>query len=154
GWGVVIAASAAFTYLTCSSDDNSSENSEDKNTNSEDTNGSTDSGLGGASEEGNESGDDSDATTVDDLIATSSKGEQTTGRSRLYERPGGIDEANKDFDNLSPSDVKDINNNRVTGRVGTLPDGRTVIVRDGSSDGRPTLEVQSGKNKIKFRYDE
>ncbi|HCL5075236.1 TPA: hypothetical protein N2F43_004634, partial [Salmonella enterica] len=115
--------------------------SEDKNTNSEDTNGSTDSGQGGASEEGNESGDDSDATTVDDLIATSSKGEQTTGRSRLYERPGGIDEANKDFDNLSPSDVKDINNNRVTGRVGTLPDGRTVIVRDGSSDGRPTLEV-------------
>lgn len=77
-----------------------------------------------------------------------------TGRSRLYERPGGIDEANKDLDNLSPSDVKDINNNRVTRRVGTLPDGRTVIVRDGSSDGRPTLEVQSGKNKIKFRYDE
>ncbi|ECD9444740.1 RHS repeat-associated core domain-containing protein, partial [Salmonella enterica subsp. salamae] len=31
GWGVVIAASAAFTYLTCSSDDNSSEDAENPN---------------------------------------------------------------------------------------------------------------------------
>ncbi|HFP7194857.1 TPA: RHS repeat-associated core domain-containing protein, partial [Salmonella enterica subsp. enterica serovar Enteritidis] len=153
GWAVVIAAAAAFTYLTCASGDDSTEDSEDSDAGYGEKGDSTDSGHGVSGAEDNESGSDSDATTVDDLIATSSKGEQTTGRSRLYERPGGIDEANKDFDNLSPSDVKDIDNNYVTGRVGTLPDGRTVIVRDGSSDGRPTLEVQSGKNKIKFRYD-
>ncbi|HFP7162769.1 TPA: RHS repeat-associated core domain-containing protein, partial [Salmonella enterica subsp. enterica serovar Enteritidis] len=151
GWAVVIAAAAAFTYLTCASGDDSTEDSEDSDAGYGEKGDSTDSGHGVSGAEDNESGSDSDATTVDDLIATSSKGEQTTGRSRLYERPGGIDEANKDFDNLSPSDVKDIDNNYVTGRVGTLPDGRTVIVRDGSSDGRPTLEVQSGKNKIKFR---
>ncbi|EAV4201637.1 RHS repeat protein [Salmonella enterica] len=153
GWAVVIAAAAAFTYLTCASGDDSTEDSEDSDAGYGEKGDSTDSGHGVSGAEDNESGSDSDATTVDDLIATSSKGDQTTGRSRLYERPGGIDEANKDFDNLSPSDVKDIDNNYVTGRVGTLPDGRTVIVRDGSSDGRPTLEVQSGKNKIKFRYD-
>ncbi|HGB8068126.1 TPA: RHS repeat-associated core domain-containing protein, partial [Salmonella enterica subsp. enterica serovar Enteritidis] len=147
GWAVVIAAAAAFTYLTCASGDDSTEDSEDSDAGYGEKGDSTDSGHGVSGAEDNESGSDSDATTVDDLIATSSKGEQTTGRSRLYERPGGIDEANKDFDNLSPSDVKDIDNNYVTGRVGTLPDGRTVIVRDGSSDGRPTLEVQSGKNK-------
>lgn len=35
-----------------------------------------------------------------------------------------------------------------------LPDGRTVVVRERSTDGRPNLELQSGKNRIKFRYDE
>ncbi|XRM16253.1 hypothetical protein PGT30_000375 [Yersinia intermedia] len=57
---------------------------------------------------------------------------------------------NKEFDALSPTEIKDIPG----GRVGKLPDGRTVIVRERSTDGRPTLEIQSGKNRIKFRYDE
>jgi len=38
--------------------------------------------------------------------------------------------------------------------TGELPDGRRVNVRDHSSDGRPTLEVQEGKNRIKVRYGE
>ena len=38
--------------------------------------------------------------------------------------------------------------------TGELPDGRKVNVRDHSSDGRPTLEVQEGKNRIKVRYGE
>ncbi|CQJ67500.1 adhesin/hemagglutinin [Yersinia intermedia] len=88
--------------------------------------------------------------TVEDLTSTSSKGNETTGRSKLFERTGGSNAANKEFDALSPTEIKDIPG----GRVGKLPDGRTVIVRERSTDGRPTLEIQSGKNRIKFRYDE
>lgn len=88
--------------------------------------------------------------TVEDLTSTSSKENETTGRSKLFERTGGSNAANKEFDALSPTEIKDIPG----GRVGKLPDGRTVIVRERSTDGRPTLEIQSGKNRIKFRYDE
>ena len=88
--------------------------------------------------------------TVDDLTSTSSKGQETAGRSRIFERTGGSNAANKEFDALSPSNIKE----SPGGRVGKLTDGRTVIVRDRSTDGRPTLEIQSGKNKIKFRYGE
>jgi len=83
-------------------------------------------------------------------MSSASKGRETTGRSKLFERTGGNNVANKEFDSLKPSEIKDIPG----GRVGKLSDGRTVIVRERSSDGRPTLEIQSGKNRIKFRYDE
>ncbi len=88
--------------------------------------------------------------TVEDLTSTSSKGKETTGLSKLFKRTGGSNAANKEFDALSPTEIKEIPG----GRVGKLPDGRTVIVRERSTDGRPTLEIQSGKNRIKFRYDE
>ncbi|MDI6457935.1 VENN motif pre-toxin domain-containing protein [Cronobacter muytjensii] len=88
--------------------------------------------------------------TVEDLTSTSSKGHETTGRSKLFNRTGGMNSANNEFDALSPSEIKSIPG----GRVGKLADGRTVIVRERSTDGRPTLEIQSGKNRIKFRYDE
>lgn len=32
--------------------------------------------------------------------------------------------------------------------------GEKIVLRPGSSDGRPTLELQRGKNKIKIRYGE
>lgn len=68
----------------------------------------------------------------------------------MFERSGGSTTANKEFDALSPTEIKDI----AGGRVGKLQDGRAVIVRERSTDGRSTLEIQSGKNRIKFRYDE
>lgn len=49
---------------------------------------------------------------------------------------------------MGVSDVKDIPG----GKVGKLPDGRTVNVRNKSSDGRPTLEIYDGKKSIKIRY--
>lgn len=114
-------------------------------------------GTGSGTPEGWEPQDEDNARkndkqniTVEDLTSTSSKGNTTTGRSRLFERSGGSTTANKEFDALSPTEIKDIPG----GRVGKLQDGRTVIVRERSTDGRPTLEIQSGKNRIKFRYDE
>lgn len=61
-----------------------------------------------------------------------------------WKKTGNIDNANDDFDSLNPQNVKDIPG----GRTGKLPLGRKINVRDHSSDGRPTLEIQDGKNQI------
>lgn len=87
--------------------------------------------------------------TVDDILEGTTPGPKTKGRTTQVEKPGGFDQANKDFDALGLSDVRPIDGG---GRVGKLPDGRTVIVRPQSTHGAPTLEVQAGKNKIKIRY--
>lgn len=46
------------------------------------------------------------------------------------------------------TDIKNIG----AGRIGTLTDRATIIVRSRSSDGEPTLEIQSKIKPIKFRY--
>jgi hypothetical protein len=69
-------------------------------------------------------------------------------------KQGKYSKANKEIDALNPSGVKDINTNYGPGRTGTLSDGRTVIVRPGSTDGRPTLEIRNPANHrgIEIRY--
>lgn len=56
----------------------------------------------------------------------------------------------KDFEDLSPSDVQEIDK----GKVEILPDGRKINVRSDSSAKVPTLEIYDQKNKkrIKIRY--
>ena len=93
--------------------------------------------------------------SVDDLIKNSKLGRGTKGRTKQFDRSGGLDQANKDFDSLGPQNVRDIDTPFGPGRTGTLPDGRQVNIRPGSSNGGPpTLEIQQGKNRIKFRFDE
>jgi hypothetical protein len=75
-------------------------------------------------------------------------GKETKGRTSQWEKPGGQAEADKDFDDLNPTNVQPIPG----GRTGTLPDGRSVNVHGDSSAGRPTLDIQDGKNRIKVRY--
>jgi hypothetical protein len=87
--------------------------------------------------------------TVEEIINSSKLGRTTKGRSKQYERGGGMQSANKDFDKLGLSNIINVKG----GRVGKLPDGKTVIVREKSTDGRPTLEIQYGNIKLKFRYD-
>jgi hypothetical protein len=94
---------------------------------------------------------DAGRKSVDDLIDGSRPGRPTKGRTRQWDREGGVDQANEDFDNLRPNGVTQ----RPDGsRTGHLEDGKKVTVRPRSSDGRPTLEVQEGKNRTKFRYNE
>jgi len=72
-------------------------------------------------------------------------------KTKQREKPGDFDKANDDFDNLKPQNVRPIPGE---GRSGDLPNGDKVNVRPGSSDGRPTVETQSGKKKTKVRYGE
>lgn len=54
---------------------------------------------------------------------------------------------------LNLSNIKDIDGKK--GRTGRLEDGRTVDVRETSSDGRPTLEIIKPNNRrIKFRFND
>ena len=76
-------------------------------------------------------------------------GRETKGSTTQWEKQGGMDEANNDFDEMNPTDIKSTPDG---GRVGNLPDGRKIIVRPNSKDGRPTLEIQNGKKKDKVRY--
>ena len=98
--------------------------------------------------EGAESGKKDDG--LGQVLDGAKPGRDTKGHTKQWGKPGTMDDANGDFDSLNPSNVKNIPG----GRTGELPDGRRINVRDHSSDGRPTLEVQNGKNRIKVRYGE
>jgi hypothetical protein len=82
-------------------------------------------------------------------IPDTEPGRSTKGRTDQRVKQGDIGTANEDFDNTNPTNVKDIPNG---GRTGILPDGRKINVRPNSSDGRPTIEIQNGKRRIKIRY--
>ncbi|MGJ7488554.1 hemagglutinin repeat-containing protein [Variovorax sp. LT2P21] len=85
----------------------------------------------------------------DPPVPGATPGRPTSGRTSQWESSGGFDQANEDFDHLNPTDVRDYGNGV---RVGTLPDGRSVVVRPTSSgERRPTLEIQ-GPRPIKVRY--
>ena len=92
-----------------------------------------------------------------DLIDVSTLGRKTKGRTVQYDSPGGFERANEIFDSLELSNVKELSGSDFDGRVGQLDDGRTVIVRDGSKgedgeEGPPTLEIQRGRRRIKYRF--
>lgn len=80
----------------------------------------------------------------------------THGPGRLYRKSGGYERALQDFHSLELSDVVDLRlpDGRL-GKMGTLPDGKKVVVRDFSSgkDSKPTLEFQtSDYEEYKVRY--
>jgi YD repeat-containing protein len=67
---------------------------------------------------------------------------ETKGGTNIYETNGGFNQATSDFNSMKLSDVRTINTQYGSGQSGTLPNGNTVILRPGSSDGRATLEIQ------------
>ena len=78
-------------------------------------------------------------------------------RAEQYDKTGGYDQAEKDFNSLDLEEgsVKDRTDKEGKKKIGVLRDGRKVNVREKSSEGHPTLEIiQPNKNKtrIKIRY--
>jgi RHS repeat-associated protein len=98
------------------------------------------------------------ADPVEGILEGATPGEKTKGRTKNFDKSGGIDQANSDFDDIvDPDSVEPITDGKGgEGRKGTVNDGsgRKVNVRPNSSDGRPTVEIQDGKNKTKIRFDE
>lgn len=81
--------------------------------------------------------------------------ETTSGKgiAKNYEKSGGYNQTLRDFDNLNPSNVKDIQTQYGPSKVGRLSDGTTVVARPGSTTGGPTLEITISNNKVyKIRY--
>ena len=91
---------------------------------------------------------------IDDILRELTRGRKTKGGSTQFNKKGGWEQAQKDFDNLRPSKVKSLPVGAGGGRTGVLPDGRKVTACPTSSDSRPTLEIQKGKRRQKIRYDE
>jgi hypothetical protein len=92
--------------------------------------------------------------SVDDVLASTKLGRPTKGKTTQFERDGGIQQANSDFDSLGVQNVRVIETPKGTIRTGTLADGRTVTVRGFSSDGRPTLEIRGSNGRgEEIRYD-
>ena len=90
--------------------------------------------------------------TVEELINTSAQGRTTKGRTTQYERVGNYENAVDDFNSLNPQNIRELSNGK--GYVGELSDGRVINVRNISSEGSPTIEIQNGKSKTKFRHKE
>jgi len=91
--------------------------------------------------------------TVEDILDGATPGRATMGPTTQYVKPGDFEQAAKDFDSLKPSNVKPIDTKWGPGETGTLPDGRAITVRPGSSDTRPTLEIRNlNGRRIEIRY--
>lgn len=91
--------------------------------------------------------------SIEDILKDTSPGRETSGKAKQYIKSGSYDDAIQDFNDVGTVGIKNIVGKE--GKVGTLPDGRSINVRLESSDRRPTLEIQplGGKGSvIKIRY--
>ncbi len=89
---------------------------------------------------------------IDKVLKGAKPGRETKGSTKQLEKPGGFDEALDDFEKMGLTGIKDVSSGDKMVKVGKLPDGRTVNVRNKSEDSRPTLEIYDGKKSIKIRY--
>lgn len=99
-----------------------------------------------AKEKEKEEAKDKTDEAVDKALKGTKKGEEKRC-AKQFDKVGGFDEALKDFENMDATGVKDVSKDGKIVKVGTLPDGRRVNVRNDSSDGRPTLEIYDTKTE-------
>lgn len=100
--------------------------------------------------------DDTPVKRYSELVETSKPGRKTKGKTTLLERDGGLEAANKEFDDLGLTSVSEVKTKKGLIRMGLLNDGRLVVLRTFSSDGRVTMEVRNPKNGRgeEIRYNE
>ena len=93
--------------------------------------------------------------SVDKILEKAVPRDKTKGQTKQYDKTGGYDQAEKDFNSLDLEEgsVKDRTGERGKIKTGRLRDGREVNVREGSMEGHPTLEIINSKNsRTKIRY--
>ena len=91
--------------------------------------------------------------TIHDIIDNLPETTNGKGVARNFESTGGFDQTIKDFADLNPMDVKEIQTQYGLGKVGKLSDGTTVVARPGSTTGGATLEIRVSNSKVyKIRY--
>lgn len=88
--------------------------------------------------------------TQEEILKDATPGKVSS--SRQFDKTGGMDQANKDFDAMTTgANVQDRGGGL---RTAEMPDGSKVIVRPNSSGGQPTLEIQPLTGKTtKIRYE-
>ena len=95
--------------------------------------------------------------SVDKILEKAVPRDKTKGRAKQYDKTGGYDQAEKDFNSLDLEEgsVKDITDKEGKKKIGVLRDGRDVNVREKSLEGHPTLEIiQPNNTRIKIRYND
>lgn len=104
-------------------------------------------------EQGSETQETKTTKTVEKLIADS-KPWTEKDFCKQYIKEGGYQEALNDFYSLGLTVIRNMKGKN--GKIGILSDGRTVVVREESTAGPPTLEIQKREGvfekSIKFRY--
>ncbi len=103
--------------------------------------------LGGGNTGGN------GGVTIDEIINSLPETTNGKGVARNFESGGGFDQTIRDFESLNPTNVRDIQTQYGSGKVGKLSDGTTVVARPGSTTGGATLEIRVSNSKVyKIRY--
>ena len=96
---------------------------------------------------------ESSSKSIDNILKGANETTNNIGRARNFEKSGGFGKTLEDFESLQLLNVKEINTQYGTGKVGYLEDGTSVVARPGSKTGGPTLEIKISNKKIyKIRY--
>ena len=83
-----------------------------------------------------------EAKSIDDILDEAEETTNNAGVARNFEKTGGYEKTLEDFSALQPSNVKNIQTQYGSGKVGYLKDGTAVVARPGSKTGGATLEIK------------
>ena len=95
----------------------------------------------------------SKSKSIEDILKDAKETANNAGIARNFDKSGGFQKTLEDFHALKPLNVKDIQTQYGSGKVGVLSNGAKVVARPGSKTGGATLEIKVSNSKIyKIRY--